>query len=128
MSTRRLLWLPFVLVALLSWSVPGVALAGRGGGKRPARTALQKRMAEKAKLALNPNRRAASELPNGPIRARLSRTGGSSEDFTVSDRKHLFRGRVRETSDGSLSVRVLETYEKKGPRGRRLVPIENPWN
>ena len=127
MLMRRLLWLPLaVLLLLASWSVPPDVHAGRGA-KRPPRTALQKRMAEYAKLALNPGRRPSSELPNGPIRARLTRYGGSSEDFTVSDRKFLFRGRVREAPDGSISVRVTETYQKKGKRGRKLVPSENPW-
>jgi len=138
MPMRKLLWLPFVLSMMLGWSVPG-ALAGRGGksiesgksgrsGKRTTpRTALQKRMAAEANLTLNPYRRATSELPNGPVRTRLSRTGGSSENFTVSDRVFLFRGQVRETSGGSLSLRVRETYRKTGPRGRKLVPTENPW-
>jgi hypothetical protein len=126
MLMRRLVWLPLAVLLLLAWSVPLDAYADRGG-KRAPRTALQKRMAEHAKLALNPGRRPGSELPNGPIRARLTRFGGSSENFTVSDRKFLFRGRVREASDGSISVRVTETYEKKGKRGRKLVPTENPW-
>ena len=135
MPTRSLLWLPLLAMMVLGWSVPD-ALAGRSGktaktvksGKRtPPRTGLQKRMAEESKLTLNPYRRANSELPNGPVRTRLSRTGGSSENFTASDRVFLFRGQVRETSDGSLSVRVRETYRKTGKRGRKLVPTENPW-
>ena len=141
MPTRRLLWLPLLVMVVLGGSVPNALAArqrksvntgkrvksGKSGKRTTPRTALQRRMAEEAKLTLNPYRRAKSELANGPIRTRLSRTGGSSEDFTVSDRVFVFRGQVRETSDGSLSLRVRETYRKTGKRGRKLVPTENPW-